>query len=234
VLQTVPRRSLSQLLPPDVQRSPDPGHLQASAIGLRDERTVSRPRPDLRLRVKSPTVALAPGTRIGPCRPSPPAQRSGDPRGRWPTVAVLHDLRRARNRGGGAKDVGPTALCQRSCHEVALRRMRQRDYGSCGGLPRRAAPSTALDPDLDECGAHAHWRADGRELFYLALDEHLTAVPLSFHSDVGTVEAGTPESLFAPSVSSCATWRGTSSPRTASVFCSTRSSKKRLRRSSSS
>jgi Tol biopolymer transport system component len=51
-------------------------------------------------------------------------------------------------------------------------------------------------------GAQARWRADGRELFYLALDGRLTAVRLSFPSGGGPPEAGTPVSLFAPAVSS--------------------------------
>jgi Tol biopolymer transport system component len=51
-------------------------------------------------------------------------------------------------------------------------------------------------------GAQARWRADGRELFYLALDGRLTAVQLSFPSGGGPPEAGTPVSLFVPAVSS--------------------------------
>jgi Tol biopolymer transport system component len=51
-------------------------------------------------------------------------------------------------------------------------------------------------------GVQARWRHDGRELFYLAPDSRLTAVPLSFRSDGGLPEVGTPAPLFAPAVSS--------------------------------
>jgi Tol biopolymer transport system component len=51
-------------------------------------------------------------------------------------------------------------------------------------------------------GAQVRWRGDGRELFYLALDGRLTAVRLSFPSDGGSPEVGTPVSLFARAVSS--------------------------------
>jgi Tol biopolymer transport system component len=50
-------------------------------------------------------------------------------------------------------------------------------------------------------GAQVRWGRNG-ELFYLALDGRLTAVPLSFPSGGGPPEAGTPVSLFAPAVSS--------------------------------
>jgi Tol biopolymer transport system component len=51
-------------------------------------------------------------------------------------------------------------------------------------------------------GAQVRWRGDGRELFYLALDGRLTAVPISFPSGGGPPEAGAPVPLFAPAVSS--------------------------------
>jgi Tol biopolymer transport system component len=51
-------------------------------------------------------------------------------------------------------------------------------------------------------GVQARWRHDGRELFYLAPDGRLTAVPLTFTSDGALPEVGTPSPLFAPAVSS--------------------------------
>jgi Tol biopolymer transport system component len=45
-------------------------------------------------------------------------------------------------------------------------------------------------------GAQPQWRADGRELFYLAIDGQLVAVPIAW-SPSGAPEAGTPVSLFA-------------------------------------
>jgi Tol biopolymer transport system component len=51
-------------------------------------------------------------------------------------------------------------------------------------------------------GAEARWRGDGRELFYLALDGRLTAVPISLPSGGGSPAAGAATSLFAPAISS--------------------------------
>ena len=47
-------------------------------------------------------------------------------------------------------------------------------------------------------GAQVRWRHDGRELFYLALDGQLMAVPLRLDSQGQTVDAGTPVPLFRP------------------------------------
>jgi hypothetical protein len=42
----------------------------------------------------------------------------------------------------------------------------------------------------------ARWRRDGRELFYLALDNRLMAVSMRLDSERNDVEAGTPVPLF--------------------------------------
>ena len=47
-----------------------------------------------------------------------------------------------------------------------------------------------------EGGVQARWRHDGREIFYLAPDNRLTAVPVRLDSD--RVDVGTPMPLFAP------------------------------------
>jgi Tol biopolymer transport system component len=44
-------------------------------------------------------------------------------------------------------------------------------------------------------GTQVRWRADGRELFYLTLDEQLMAVPIQFAGD-GAPEPGDPVALF--------------------------------------
>ena len=44
-------------------------------------------------------------------------------------------------------------------------------------------------------GAQVRWRRDGKELFYIALDGGLMAVPVKLSSD-GTIDAGTPVRLF--------------------------------------
>jgi eukaryotic-like serine/threonine-protein kinase len=45
-------------------------------------------------------------------------------------------------------------------------------------------------------GAQVRWRADGKELFYVALDERLMAVPIRITSDGKGIDAGTPIPLF--------------------------------------
>jgi serine/threonine protein kinase/Tol biopolymer transport system component len=51
-------------------------------------------------------------------------------------------------------------------------------------------------------GAQARWRRDGRELFYLAPDNRLMAVPISWSND--TIDPGAPVALFATHVGSVA------------------------------
>ncbi len=48
-------------------------------------------------------------------------------------------------------------------------------------------------------GAQVRWRRDGRELFYIALDGRLMAVPIRFPTD-GQVQTGAPVPLFATRV----------------------------------
>ena len=45
-------------------------------------------------------------------------------------------------------------------------------------------------------GVQVRWRRDGKELFYIALDGRLMAVPVQLSADGGTVEAGAPAALF--------------------------------------
>jgi Tol biopolymer transport system component len=49
-------------------------------------------------------------------------------------------------------------------------------------------------------GAQVRWRADAREVFYIANDGRLMAVPIQFGSAAATVEAGAPVPLFATRV----------------------------------
>jgi serine/threonine protein kinase len=55
-----------------------------------------------------------------------------------------------------------------------------------------------------EGGAQARWNPRGNELFYVADDDRLMAVPIRFSPDRKTVEAGTPSALFATTVGSTA------------------------------
>ncbi len=45
-------------------------------------------------------------------------------------------------------------------------------------------------------GAQVRWRGDGKELFYIALDGQLMAVPIRLDSSKLTAEVGTPQALF--------------------------------------
>jgi hypothetical protein len=45
-------------------------------------------------------------------------------------------------------------------------------------------------------GAQIRWRADGRELFYIALDGTLMAVPIRIASDGTSIDPGPPTPLF--------------------------------------
>ena len=47
-------------------------------------------------------------------------------------------------------------------------------------------------------GSQVRWRRDGKELFYVALDGRLMAVPIRVASNGGAPEVGTPVALFAP------------------------------------
>jgi Tol biopolymer transport system component len=49
-------------------------------------------------------------------------------------------------------------------------------------------------------GAQARWRRDGKELFYIALDGRLMAVPIRIAPNAQTIDAGTPVPLFATRV----------------------------------
>jgi serine/threonine protein kinase len=49
-------------------------------------------------------------------------------------------------------------------------------------------------------GAQVRWRPDGKELFYIALDGRLMAVPIRLDSAGQTIEAGAPAPLFATRV----------------------------------
>ena len=47
-----------------------------------------------------------------------------------------------------------------------------------------------------EGGSQPRWRPDGRELFYVAPDARLMAVPIAVGADAQTLEAGAPVPLF--------------------------------------
>jgi len=49
-------------------------------------------------------------------------------------------------------------------------------------------------------GSQVRWRLDGKELFYIALDDRLMAVPIEFASNSQALEVGTPVPLFATRV----------------------------------
>jgi len=53
-------------------------------------------------------------------------------------------------------------------------------------------------------GTQVRWNPNGKELFYVAADDRLMAVPIGFGSNGKTVEPGTPLALFATTVGSMA------------------------------
>ena len=53
-------------------------------------------------------------------------------------------------------------------------------------------------------GTQVRWNPNGKELFYVAADDRLMALPVKFSSDGKTPDLGTPTALFATSVGSTA------------------------------
>jgi hypothetical protein len=51
-------------------------------------------------------------------------------------------------------------------------------------------------------GSQVRWRRDGKELFYVALDGRLMAVPIRVATNAAPPEVGTPVLLFAPPLGS--------------------------------
>jgi hypothetical protein len=58
---------------------------------------------------------------------------------------------------------------------------------------RRLGPKVRIST---EGGIQARWRSDGKELFYLAPDERLMAVPIQLDAQRNVVDVGTPVALF--------------------------------------
>jgi hypothetical protein len=53
-----------------------------------------------------------------------------------------------------------------------------------------------------EGGVHPRWRPDGKELFYIASDGRLTAIPVVVDATGQSIETGVPIALFAPRLAS--------------------------------
>jgi hypothetical protein len=58
------------------------------------------------------------------------------------------------------------------------------------------------DPDWRRLAAR--WNPDGTELFYIAADDYLMAVPMRFSPDGATVDPGTPTRLFVTTAAAAA------------------------------
>jgi len=56
-------------------------------------------------------------------------------------------------------------------------------------------PGTRIQVSVNG-GAQVRWRADGKELFYIALDGRLVAVPIRIAFDGQAIKAGTAQALF--------------------------------------
>jgi hypothetical protein len=61
-------------------------------------------------------------------------------------------------------------------------------------------PTGKREPISTGGGAQVRWRCDGKELFYIALDGRLMAVPIRLDPAGHTIEAGLPAPLFATRV----------------------------------
>jgi WD40 repeat protein len=57
-------------------------------------------------------------------------------------------------------------------------------------------PRGNREPVSTNGGAQVRWRRDGKELFYIALDGRLMAVPIELNSAAKTIVAGVPTALF--------------------------------------
>ena len=69
----------------------------------------------------------------------------------------------------------------------------------------RQFPGPGIDTRVStEGGSQARWNRNGKELFYVAADDALMAVPIRFSLDQKTVEPGTPLKLFVTNVGSTA------------------------------
>ena len=69
----------------------------------------------------------------------------------------------------------------------------------------RPFPGLGSDtPVSTDGGAQARWNPNGRELFYIAADDRLMAVPVSFSAGGGAVESGSARALFVTDVGSTA------------------------------
>jgi Tol biopolymer transport system component len=70
----------------------------------------------------------------------------------------------------------------------------------------RPFPGPGTDtPASIEGGTHVRWNANGKELFYIAADDRLMAVPIRLSATGDVVEPSTPVPLFAANVGSAAT-----------------------------
>src|SRR5262249_7618513 len=56
-------------------------------------------------------------------------------------------------------------------------------------------PAAKSAPISTNGGVLPQWRADGKEIFYLDLDNHVMAVPVTLRAN-GQVESGAPVALF--------------------------------------
>ena len=69
----------------------------------------------------------------------------------------------------------------------------------------RPFPGPGRDVSISaDGGAQARWNPNGQEIFYIAADDRLTAVPIRFSTDGQSVEPGRPLPLFATNVGSAA------------------------------
>ena len=68
--------------------------------------------------------------------------------------------------------------------------------GPLRDLPTGVSRTRDQVADFDKRRAQVRWRQDSRELFYVALDGQMMAVPIRLDSNSQAVEAGAPTALF--------------------------------------
>ena len=80
--------------------------------------------------------------------------------------------------------------------------------GSSGSIYLRPFPGPGPDTPVSiGGGTQVRWNPDGKEVFYVAADDRLMAVPIGVSGDGKTVEPGTPAPLFPTRIGSTVTLR---------------------------
>jgi serine/threonine protein kinase/Tol biopolymer transport system component len=146
--------------------------------------------------------------------PEPKFPMDWSPDGRYLLYTVLHQTSGfdvwALPLGGGAEERKPFEVVQTDFNEglaqfspdgrwIAYESEKSGRYE----VYLRPFPGPGSDSLVSTAGGtQVRWNPNGKELFYVAADDRLMALPISFSSDGKTPELGKPTALFATSVGS--------------------------------